>query len=181
MSSGHPGRQEAPVNAGEVRGRQDLLQLVDVRHPHEWEAGHIPGATHIPLDQLDDELGGIDRGRLVVAVCHSGGRSAEAAQRLQAKGFKAESLEGGMLAWAAAALPVISSDGQPGIVLDPGPPEELAPELAGVRDNLVEIWSAFERRFGSRPPTDEEARSFAIEWLMSKGKSAKDAVAFLDS
>lgn len=98
--------------------RRDELQVVDVREQWEWNAGRIEGAVHIPLNEL---LSGGDRGRLdqarpVVLVCKSGSRSELATLMLQARGYQAENLEGGMEAWAAAGLPYTAPDGAPGRV-----------------------------------------------------------------
>jgi rhodanese-related sulfurtransferase len=93
-------------------------QIVDVREPYEWDAGHIEGAVHLPLARVMAGLGTdqLDRARPVVAVCKSGNRSELAAVMLQARGFDAQNLEGGMEAWEAAGLPFRAADGGPGIV-----------------------------------------------------------------
>jgi rhodanese-related sulfurtransferase len=75
-------------------------QLVDVRQPHEVTSGTLPGATNIPLDVLPQRLDELDRGRRVVLVCRSGGRSTTAAELLTAAGFAdVVNLAGGMLAY----------------------------------------------------------------------------------
>ena len=92
--------------------------LLDVREPQEWQAGHAPQADHIPLGQLESRLGELPRDRQIVTVCRSGRRSALAAQQLAAHGNQAVNLTGGMAAWAAAGLPVITGKGRgPGRVL----------------------------------------------------------------
>lgn len=74
--------------------------LIDVREPHEWDAGHIEGARLIPLRTLPDELGSIPRDRDVVVYCQVGARSAHALEFLRAQGFtRARHLKGGYLAW----------------------------------------------------------------------------------
>jgi rhodanese-related sulfurtransferase len=74
-------------------------RLIDVREPHEYSAGHIPGIEHVPMDQL----GSLDvaPGETIVFVCLSGGRSGMAAVAFQRHGVEAYSLDGGMLSWAA--------------------------------------------------------------------------------
>jgi rhodanese-related sulfurtransferase len=94
-------RLNARLRAGEP------VQVVDVREAAEWAGGHIPQATHIPLGQLQRRLSELDRDRLIVTVCRSGNRSAHAAVALQQAGFNAvENLDGGMVAWSRARLPI---------------------------------------------------------------------------
>jgi rhodanese-related sulfurtransferase len=101
-----------------VFDRRDEYQIVDVREAYEWDAGHIEGAVHLPLAQVMAGLGAEQLGtaRPIVAVCRSGNRSELAALMLQARGFEAHNLEGGMEAWEAAGLPFRASDGSPGSV-----------------------------------------------------------------
>jgi rhodanese-related sulfurtransferase len=87
------------------------VQLIDVRQPHEWEAGHIAEATHLELSELAAGVDGLDRERPVVLVCRSGGRSAMATAALSQAGFDAHNMAGGMLEWTAAGLTMEPSDG----------------------------------------------------------------------
>jgi rhodanese-related sulfurtransferase len=81
-------------------------QIVDVREPDEWAAGHIPGAIHIPLGQLMARQR-LDPQRPVITVCRSGNRSLAAVDQLVAGGFRdVKSLAGGMQAWTADGQPV---------------------------------------------------------------------------
>src|SRR5436190_7519841 len=99
----------------DVYTNRDDVQIVDVREPYEWEVGHIQGAVHIPLNQLMSGAGqDLDQARPVVAVCRSGNRSELAALMLQARGFEAHNMEGGMEAWEAAGLPFSAEDGTAG-------------------------------------------------------------------
>jgi sulfur dioxygenase len=80
------------------------VQIVDVRENQEFEGplGHIGGARLIPLGELMARAGEIDKAKPVVAVCRSGGRSAQASVILQKAGFsKVANLAGGMLRWQA--------------------------------------------------------------------------------
>ena len=102
----------------DVYPRMDDVQFVDVREQYEWDAGHISQAVHIPLQAL---LGGAERGRLdpsrpVVAVCRSGNRSELATAMLNARGYNAVNLEGGMEAWERDGLPFEDDQGDPGRV-----------------------------------------------------------------
>lgn len=78
--------------------------MLDVRTDEEWASGRIPGAVHIPMEQLMERIGEInDR---VVCVCAIGGRSARVAQFLNAEGKDAVNLAGGTHAWIDAGMPV---------------------------------------------------------------------------
>jgi rhodanese-related sulfurtransferase len=90
--------------------------LLDVREPEEWDAGHAPGARHIPLGQLPDRMGELESSGALVVVCRSGHRSALATEWLAAAGFDAANLVGGMQEWAHAGMPVETDDGSPGRV-----------------------------------------------------------------
>lgn len=94
----------------------DEVQLIDVRQPHEHEAGRIAGARHVELAQLAGQAETIDRGRSVVFYCRSGGRSAMATEAFREAGFDAHNMAGGLLEWHAAGLP-LEPDG--GFVDDP--------------------------------------------------------------
>jgi molybdopterin/thiamine biosynthesis adenylyltransferase/rhodanese-related sulfurtransferase len=83
--------------------------LVDVREPYEWDAGHIEGATHIPLAQVPQRLGEIPRDTEIVVICRMGGRSARAQQFLLQQGYtKVKNLTGGMQRWAREVDPAIT-------------------------------------------------------------------------
>ena len=83
--------------------------VVDVRAASEWDAGHIPGATHIPLPELADRLGELPTDRPLVLQCAAGGRSMIAASLLQAHGVAGVvNLSGGYSAWLKAGLPTES-------------------------------------------------------------------------
>ena len=89
--------------------RAEGLQIIDVREPREFidVLGHIRGARLLPLSQLMDRIGEIDKQGPVVAVCRSGARSAQATVLLKKAGFpKVANLAGGMLRWQAESLPV---------------------------------------------------------------------------
>jgi hydroxyacylglutathione hydrolase len=84
--------------------------VIDVRGASEWDAGHLPGAVHIPLGYLPDRLAEIPAGPLVVQ-CQSGNRSAIGASVLRRLGRSdVANLTGGYAAWHAAGLPVEKSD-----------------------------------------------------------------------
>jgi rhodanese-related sulfurtransferase len=80
--------------------------VIDVREPGEYVAGHVPGATLVPMGQLTSRLGELDRSRPVYVVCASGNRSAAMTDVLVANGFDAYSVVGGTAAWARSGRPV---------------------------------------------------------------------------
>ena len=92
------------------------IQLIDVRAPHEHDAGHIEGTTLIELSEISARAGEIDRERPVVFYCRSGGRSAMATEAFAQAGYDAHNMAGGMLAWHAAGLPIAPEGGR---VADP--------------------------------------------------------------
>ena len=99
------------MQPAEAQERRDEIQLVDVREPDEWAAGHIDGALHLPMGELASRQGALAQDRLIVPVCRTGGRSAQVTNALRRAGYEAENLEGGMAAWAAAGLPFVAEDG----------------------------------------------------------------------
>jgi rhodanese-related sulfurtransferase len=104
-----------PVEAHEV-AESDAV-LLDVRTSREWAAGHAAYAFHVPLSQLGRQLDKLPREHQIIAVCRSGHRSAVAAKMLISSGFQVTNLRGGMTAWAAAGLPVVTSSGTPGKII----------------------------------------------------------------
>ncbi|MGW0765607.1 rhodanese-like domain-containing protein [Streptomyces sp. NPDC002676] len=92
--------------------------LLDVRETPEWQAGHAPGALHLPLSRLTAGAGlpAAAQGRPVVAICRSGNRSRTAAELLAARGVEATDVVGGMTAWAREGLPVTDDRGGSGVI-----------------------------------------------------------------
>jgi rhodanese-related sulfurtransferase len=84
----------------------DGAQLVDVRADHEWEVGRIAGATHLPLAELAERAGEIDKERSVVVYCRGGNRSSMAAAALTDAGYDAAKLSEGIVGWSEASLPL---------------------------------------------------------------------------
>ncbi len=87
------------------------IQLIDVRQPHEHQAGHIEGSRLIELAELPGLVESIDPTVPVILYCRSGGRSGMATDALSAAGYDAHNMTGGMLEWHAAGLPMEPADG----------------------------------------------------------------------
>jgi hydroxyacylglutathione hydrolase/adenylyltransferase/sulfurtransferase len=95
----------SPERAAELI-RDGGVQLVDVREPHEVEAGRLEGSRHVAMGELTGAAGSLDRETPVLFYCLSGARSGMAAQAFRQAGYDARNLSGGLLAWEAAGLPV---------------------------------------------------------------------------
>ena len=163
-----------------LAAESDRYQIVDVRYPNEWDAGHIDGARHIPEDELPDRLGELDRDRPVVTVCRTGARSSEAATLLVGEGFEASNLEGGMMAWLGGGLPFRSSDGGPGSVAEPQVPADDRPEqVQRLQSAFLEAAFAVQEHFGDREVSDEEVKAFLRDRLVAEGKTAEEAERYL--
>jgi rhodanese-related sulfurtransferase len=104
------GADYTPQEVAELLER-GAIQLIDVRQPHEHEAGRIAGARYIELTQLTAQAETIDRERPVVFYCRVGGRSAMATEAFRSAGFDAHNMAGGLLEWDAAGLPLDPADG----------------------------------------------------------------------
>jgi rhodanese-related sulfurtransferase len=86
--------------------------LVDVREPHEWDAGRVPGARHVQLEHLASQADTIPRDTRVIFQCRLGVRSAMATKAFRASGYDALSMAGGIQAWHDAGLPLEPDDGR---------------------------------------------------------------------
>lgn len=126
-----------PRAAQELVARGEL-DLVDVREPHEWATGHLPGARLVPLGQLRADPDGARLGPRVLFVCERGGRSLAAAEAVEGRVAELYSLDGGTAGWRAEGLPVTV----PGAAASGAEPQEeaLSPELdAIVARNVKEL------------------------------------------
>jgi len=86
----------------------DEVVLLDVRPEIEYQAGHLPGAVSIPLDELAQRLGELPPGRLIVAYCRGPYCvfADEALALLAARGWNVARLEEGVAEWRLAGLPL---------------------------------------------------------------------------
>ena len=92
-------------------------QLVDVRADHEWEAGRIAGAKHLPLPELPQRTGELAQNSPVVIYCRGGNRSSMATAALAEAGFDAVKLSEGIVGWSEEDLPL---EPEGGYVADSG-------------------------------------------------------------
>ncbi|MGV3721286.1 MAG: rhodanese-like domain-containing protein [Actinomycetota bacterium] len=103
-----PYREFSPQEALE-RYQSGEAVVLDVRTMPEWNGGHIPGATHIPLDELTGRYQELDPEAELLIICAHGIRSAAAGQWLSQVGFdNVANVRRGMSAWPG---PVELADG----------------------------------------------------------------------
>ncbi len=89
-----PEQLKSRLDAGE------RIHLIDVREDEEVAQGMIPGALHLPLGQVPQQLDRIPKEEEVIFICRSGYRSDQACQYLSSLGYKGTTnLIGGMIAW----------------------------------------------------------------------------------
>ena len=101
-------RVSAPMVAEEL-ARPDPPLLLDIRNPREWAAKHIAGSVNIPLDHLQERIVEIPRDHRLAIHCAGGYRSSIAASILHQYGItNLIEMAGGLAAWEAARLPVVS-------------------------------------------------------------------------
>lgn len=110
QESNRPGEQSTQATAQRLDVEVDVLataikggaRVIDVRTAAEFNSGHVPGAVSIPMDQLTPghlELASHLKTEPLYLICHSGGRSARAADKLVLAGFRAFNVLGGTAAW----------------------------------------------------------------------------------
>lgn len=107
------------ARAPEVDAREALAlvaagkgYLLDVREQPEWDLGHSPLATLVPMSQLQARIDEVPSDQHLLVVCHSGQRSARVAAALVDAGYDAENVIGGMIAWHAAGGEIVAEVGR---------------------------------------------------------------------
>jgi len=84
------------------------VDVVDVRDDREWNAGHLPGARHIPLETLRTDVEAFLAHKPILFICARGVRSLQAAKLAERFGYsQVYSLDGGTSAWSKAGLPLV--------------------------------------------------------------------------
>ena len=90
----------------EIMDSEDVF-VIDVREQWEYDEGHLPGITLIPMNEVTSRLGEIPTDKEVIVTCRSGNRSGQVTDFLREQGYEnVHNMEGGILAWEAAGLPV---------------------------------------------------------------------------
>ena len=104
------GRQASALQATQMINRGKSTAVIDVRTADAFAAGHLRDAKHIPLADLGNRSGELDKSKIktIIVVDHDGKDANQAARQLKAAGFEdIYGLEGGIAAWTAAGLPLI--------------------------------------------------------------------------
>lgn len=92
----------------------DLVMLVDVREVSEYAVEHLPDALLVPLSQWEPQKIPVEQDKILVLYCRTGNRSAQAAQKLLAAGFRGVThLGGGIEDWKKRGLPTIVNRNAP--------------------------------------------------------------------
>ncbi|HET9107957.1 MAG TPA: rhodanese-like domain-containing protein [Steroidobacteraceae bacterium] len=87
--------------------------MLDVRDDSEWDEGHISGALHAYVGDLEEHLPAVDRQQKLIVCCSVGHRAAIAVSILRAAGFSnVYNMLGGMKAWQSLQLPIESHHGE---------------------------------------------------------------------
>jgi rhodanese-related sulfurtransferase len=104
--------KKATVNEiNEMLNTDGECQVIDVREFSEFDGERIADAQFMPLSNFENHAEEIDHSKPVYLVCRSGNRAKQAAERLAKKGFTdIHVVEGGLLAWAEAGLPVVKGE-----------------------------------------------------------------------
>ena len=113
-SAGYPLAEIGQMTVHEISDAGDRLQILDVRGPTEWDAGHVPGAQHIFVPDVRKEAAGkLSKDKPVAVYCGSGYRASIAASILKQEGFGCVcNVPGSWQAWKKAGLEVEGGNGK---------------------------------------------------------------------
>lgn len=84
----------------------DGALVIDVREPHEYVGGHVPGARMMPMSQVPSRIADLPRSEPVYVICASGNRSLAVTDYLVRAGVQARSVRGGTGGWKGSGRPV---------------------------------------------------------------------------
>ncbi|MBN6889359.1 rhodanese-related sulfurtransferase [Cytobacillus horneckiae] len=91
------------ITTDELKNKLDAgekLELVDVREDDEVAQGMIPGAKHIRMGTIPENLDSFDKDKEYIMICRSGNRSGQVCHYMQEQGYKVRNMVGGMLDWS---------------------------------------------------------------------------------
>jgi DMSO/TMAO reductase YedYZ molybdopterin-dependent catalytic subunit/rhodanese-related sulfurtransferase/glyoxylase-like metal-dependent hydrolase (beta-lactamase superfamily II) len=143
--------------------------LLDVREPGEWCIEHAPKAMLLPIGGLSARQDELPRDRRIVVVCRSGGRSAAVTTSLRRSGFDAVNLAGGMCAWSAAGLPVVTDGGNPGLIVHREEPLNCETSLPALIGGVVMPTAHFYvRNHFPTPALDPESYELTVTGLVER-------------
>lgn len=98
-------KEMSPEEIQEKLDKGEELELIDVREDEEVEAGMIPQAKHIRMNDIPDQLDAIDKDKETIFICRSGARSGNVCAYLQDKGYNVVNMAGGMLDYKGETKP----------------------------------------------------------------------------
>jgi hydroxyacylglutathione hydrolase len=127
--AGHEPQRASMLRSSELASHLDAqdVTVLDVRRQSEWEAGHLPGAMHIPLAELAERMDELPRDRPVAVHCQGGGRSAIASSYLRAQGLgEVMDASGGYSDWAGQGRPVVRERESVNGAIESSEPEEAS-------------------------------------------------------
>lgn len=111
-----PAVQKIDVDQFDQKREEKNTVVLDVRTPHEYAEGHVPGAMNVDIHdpQFDQKLAKLDKSKTYLVHCAKGVRSAAAAKRMSALGFpNLFDFHGGFTAWENAHKPIEKGDVAP--------------------------------------------------------------------
>lgn len=92
---------------------QGKVLVLDVREADQFAAGHLRDARNIPLKELPQRIGELDKlkGRAVIVICQTGTQASRAESSLKKAGFtEVYGLNGGIAAWQGQGLPLTTKE-----------------------------------------------------------------------
>lgn len=97
------GGGSSQVNVNEIDAIEGTINLIDIREPYEYKAGHLPKAKNIPMAALTgDPSNFLKKDKKYYIICQSGGRSARACSFLKQQGYDVVNVSGGTMSYRGA-------------------------------------------------------------------------------